>query len=505
MSRLHLKARIVLANCALLTAGCQKAPEQRVTVPSAAPLRLDGVTIVDTHDGKLTPGMSILMDHGEIIAITPTATTSKVLGIRSIDESGRFVVPGYNNMHVHVLDQPNAPALLALMLAEGVTGFRQMSGSPELLAERRDGRLPIGRNSPALLAMPGSVLTPLNAGSLQQALAEIRQQKRDGADFIKVAILDPQVFFAAIAESKRVGLPILGHLQEGVDPGQASQEGFRSVEHLGPGDTIWIGCSTKQTALLADAAQHPVMKTPRISIPAFVLKLVVPWIQTRLINPAAFENAVDVERLQRALDTYDEGKCRALAARFVANNTWQTPTLVRLRTQELADAPEYLGDPALRFMEPTAVKRWREVTDRFHKLPQASLATFREAYPRQLALTKLFDEAGVKMMTGTDDGGQVPGQSLQQEFDELARAGLKPLTILQMTTINPAMFLGLTDKIGTVEAGRKADLVLLDANPLENTRNLSRIVAVIRAGSYLSRDYLDGIKARVELARGHLH
>jgi hypothetical protein len=504
MSRFLVKAGIFLASFAMLFAGCHRASDGRGSVPVEAPLRIDNVTIVDTYDGKLTPGMSILMDHGEIAAITPTASTLKTPGMLSVDAGGKFVVPGYNDMHVHVLDQANAPALLALMLTEGVTGFRQMSGSPELLAQRRDGKLPIGKDTPALLAMPGNVLTPLNAGSLQQVQSEIRQQKLQGADFIKVGILDPKVFFDAIAESTRVGLPIVGHLQEGVDAAQASQEGFRSIEHLGPGDTMWIACSANQAALLAESAQHPIMKAPRIRIPGFIQKMATPWIQKRLINPAAFEDAADVARLQRALDTYDGATCRTLAARFVSNNTWQVPTLVRLRTQELADSPEYLLDPALQVMEPAAVKKWREVTDQFHKLPQTSLLTFREAYQRQLALTKLFDDAGIKMMTGTDGGGQVPGQSLQREFAELAKAGLSPLTILQMTTIAPATFLGRTAKMGTVQVGKNADLVLLDRNPIESVQNLSRIHGVVRAGSYFSRIDLNAQKARVEAGQGRL-
>ena len=316
MSRFLVKAGIFLASVAVLLAGCHSASEVQGGVPLVAPLRIDGVTIVDTRDGKLTPGMSILMDHGEIAAITPTSSTLKAPGMLSVDASGKFVVPGYNDMHVHVLDQANASALLALMLTEGVTGFRQMSGSPELLAQRRDGKLPIGKDAPALLAMPGNVLTPFNAGSLQQVQSEIRQQKLQGADFIKVGILDPRVFSEAIAESTRVGLSIVGHLQEGVDAAQASQEGFRSIEHLGPGDTVWIACSANQAALLAESAQHPIMKAPRIRIPGFIQKMATPWIQKRLINPAAFEDTADVARLQRALDTYDGEKCRTLAALF---------------------------------------------------------------------------------------------------------------------------------------------------------------------------------------------
>jgi imidazolonepropionase-like amidohydrolase len=105
-----------------------------------------------------------------------------------------------------------------------------------------------------------------------------------------------------------------------------------------------------------------------------------------------------------------------------------------------------------------------------------------EAYQRQLALTKLFDDAGVRMMAGTDGDGQVPGHSLHQEFDELAKAGLSPLKILQMTTLNPAEFLGRTTTMGSIEVGKNADLLLLDANPIVTVQNMHRIDGVVRAG-----------------------
>jgi hypothetical protein len=124
--------------------------------------------------------------------------------------------------------------VLARMLADGVTGFRQMTGSPEFLKERRDGTLPIGKDAPALLAMPGSILTPFNARSPDTVTEEIREQKNQGADFIKVGLVSPDVFFAAIAEGKRVGLPVLGHLQEGVDAAQASRAGFGRSSTLVP-------------------------------------------------------------------------------------------------------------------------------------------------------------------------------------------------------------------------------------------------------------------------------
>jgi imidazolonepropionase-like amidohydrolase len=467
-------------------------------LPIAGRLRLDGVTIVDTHDGKLTPGMSILMDQGRIVNITPTNEVLRDPLVTSIDATGRFAIPGFNNMHMHVIDQADSSSVLARMLADGVTGFRQMTGSPEFLEARRDGTLPVGRDGPALLVMPGSLLTPFDARSANEVTEEIRQQKNQGADFIKVGLVSPEVFFAAIAEGKRVGLPVLGHLQEGVDAAQASQAGFRSIEHLGPGDSIWIGCSTEEAVLLADAAQNPTMKTPPIRIPVFVQKMLMKHLQTRLINPAAFDEPAYTARLQRAFDTYSEAKCRALATIFVANDTWNVPTLVRLRTQELADSPEYWSDPALPYLPAESLKEWRDVTDKFHKLPAAMHATDRDAYRRQLALTKLFDDAGVRMMVGTDGGGQAPGQSIHQEFDELAKAGLSPFKIVQMTTLYPAEFLGRTATMGSIEVGRNADIVLLDGNPVESVQNLHNISAVVRAGFYYSHADLDALRDRAK-------
>jgi imidazolonepropionase-like amidohydrolase len=496
MSRSSLRVTMLLACSAALLSGCRKEPRAKVEFPISGKLRLDGVTLVDTHDGKLTPGMSILMDKGRIVGITPTAQVSKDPLITAIDATGRFAVPGFNNMHMHVIDQANSSAVLATMLADGVTGFRQMTGSPEFLEGRRNGTLPIGKDAPALLVMPGNLLTLFDAASTDQVVDEIREQKTQGADFIKVGLVSPEVFFAAIAEGNRVGLPVLGHLQEGVDAAQASRAGFRSIEHLGPGTSIWIACSTDEAVLLADAARHPIMTAPPIKVPAFLQKMLMNHLKKRLINPAAFNDAAHTARLQRAFDSYSEAKCRALAAVFVANQTWNVPTLVRLRTQELADSPEYLRDPALPYIPAESLEAWREVTDKFHKLPPAMHDTYREAYQRQLALTKLFDDAGVPMMVGTDGGGQVPGQSIHQEFDELAKAGLSPLKILQMTTLNPAEFLDRTATMGSIDLGKNADIVLLDGNPVESVQSLHRISGVVRAGFYYSRADLDALMER---------
>jgi hypothetical protein len=157
MSRSSLKVATLLAVFAAMLSGCRKQPRPKVELPIAGKLRLDGLTIVDTQDGSLTPGMSILMDKGRIVNITPTTEVVKDPLVTSIDLTGKFAIPGFNNMHMHVIDQGDSSSVLATMLADGVTGFRQMTGSPELLKERHDGTMPIGKDAPALLAMPGIV------------------------------------------------------------------------------------------------------------------------------------------------------------------------------------------------------------------------------------------------------------------------------------------------------------------------------------------------------------
>jgi len=102
------------------------------------------------------------------------------------------------------------------------------------------------------------------------------------------------------------------------------------------------------------------------------------------------------------------------------------------------------------------------------------------------------------MMLGTEGGGQAPGQSIHQEFDELAKTGLSPLKIVQMTTVNPAKFLGRSATMGSIEVGKNADIVLVEGNPVESVQNLHRISGVVRAGFYYSQADLDALRARTK-------
>jgi imidazolonepropionase-like amidohydrolase len=480
------------------------------TPPPGRPLALRNVTVVDTRHGALAPGVDVLIADGIIRAITtagpaappatltPTSTDAEV-----VDGSGKYLIPGLLDMHAHPLNDKRPAGALELMLANGITGFRQMAGSPQLLKEREAGTLPLPADSPDVLALPGALLTPLNAGTIADAVAAVRDQAADGADFIKIALITPEVFFPAVAEARRLGIPVAGHLPTGIDVSRASRAGIRAIEHLGPGLTIIAGCSTDEVSLAEAIAGLPAFRLPSVKLP-FMDRILMRVLRKVVINPVNRSTPAEIEILQQAVDTFSEERAAELAEQFVTDGTWQVPTLIRLRTQYLCDAPEFSHDPDLRYMAESTTKTWQNATGTFvKKFPPPSRATFRAAYEVLLRMTKIFSDGGVPMLAGSDAVGaawEVPGPSLHREFDELARAGLSALRILQMTTRDAAEFLGTSSRMGTVDVGKNADLVLLDANPVDDAANLHQISAVIRNGRHYSTADLAALKDRVRSA-----
>ena len=222
-----------------------------------------------------------------------------------------------------------------------------------------------------------------------------------------------------------------------------------------------------------------------------------------LANPMLLTPPPGFAVMRRVLATYYEAKCRAFARDVAASGTWMVPTLTRLEAMDLGDTPGLRDNPDLRYVSAASRALWRTVGADFDtKLTPDQRRTLADLFAAQLRLARLFDAAGVKMMAGTDFGGGwiVPGFSLHREFDLLARAGVPPLRVLRMTTLDPAIFLHREATMGTVEAGRNADLVLLSGDPTASVANLHKIEGVVRGGRYLDRAELDAIEARAAAA-----
>ena len=461
----------------------------------SADLVLRDVTVVDTRDGSFSSGRAIVIENGSIAKIDAAASIGDRDGV--IDGLGAFAVPGYNDAHAHPLNAPDAQDGLTLMLANGITGFRQMSGTPELLAARRDGRLMPADDAPELLEMCGEILTGANARSVEMAVAEVRAQHEQGVDFIKVIDVTPKIFFAALEESTRLKLPYLGHLPPTVDVRKAAQAGLRSIEHLGPKDSVLLGCSSDEAALRGEALNKPA-PGPRIAGP-----IPVNVIMRAIASPLLATDPSEFTRYARVIDTYSDERMRDLAGHFVATNTWHCPTLTRVRTMALADDDDYRSDSSLRYVPLPLRQMWEEIAQQFsERLPAAARETLARLFAALSNLVRPFKAAGVKMLAGSDSGGAaawcIPGPGLHQEFDQLEAAGLTPLEVLQMTTSNVAAFLGRESTMGSIAPGKDANLVLLSADPMSSIQNLHKISAVVRAGKHYSAAALETLKARTE-------
>ena len=266
-----------------------------------------------------------------------------------------------------------------------------------------------------------------------------------------------------------------------------------AIEHMGPTISLLLACSRDEAPIRAMLNGLP--PRPVVDFGGDPAKL-----QRLLANPTMLTPPQGFLLIRRVLATYDDAKCRAFASEIAASPTWIVPTLTRLEAMNLGNSAELRDNPDMRYVPPSMRQLWREVGDDFDaRLTAEQRQTLADLFAAQLRLTGLFSQSGVKMMAGTDFGGQwiVSGRSLHREFDLLARAGVSPLRILQMATIDPAKFLGREASMGSVGAGRNADLVLLAADPTARAANLHRVIGVVRAGRYLPQRELEAMSAAV--------
>ena len=189
------------------------------------------------------------------------------------------------------------------------------------------------------------------------------------------------------------------------------------------------------------------------------------------------------------LDTFDEERFTKLVAVLAKNRTYQVPTLVISRVLSFRSSPRVIRNESwLRYIPAPEVASWPEVLPRRDREPTEAEKTIQgRLREKKLEVMRRMQEFGVPFMAGSDVGNPYifPGFSLHDELALLVEAGFTPLQALQTATRNPAQFLGLSDSLGTIEAGKIADLLLLDANPLRDIRNTQKIRAVVANGRYL--------------------
>ncbi|HEX8827160.1 MAG TPA: amidohydrolase family protein, partial [Xanthobacteraceae bacterium] len=206
-----------------------------------------------------------------------------------------------------------------------------------------------------------------------------------------------------------------------------------------------------------------------------------------------------------AVRSFDAAKCQTLFAQFRRNMTWQVPTLTVHRAFGYMNDSHFTADPRVAYMSKEVRRRWESSDDfRFRRWTRPEFELHRGLFRADEQMVGMMFRAGVPLLAGTDAMNPycLPGFSLHDELVLLVESGLTPLAALQAATLDPAEFLGRPDELGGIAPGKRADLVLLSADPLADIHNTTQIQAVWLRGKYWDRAALDQLLAAAKHRRG---
>ena len=445
----------------------------------AQPAAADPIAIIHVTVLPMTPAsapltdMTVTIRNGRIASITPSADTRVPGKVRTIDGRGNWLMPGFADMHMHLendrmgrlhVGDPTLPDgtfgledALTPYLANGVLQVFNLSSMSETIGQRvevESGRV-LGPHIATAAMIDGSPpMWPLGmtraAATPEDGRQAVRDAKAEGYEFIKVySKLTLETFTAIVDEARQQHMRVVGHI-----PGRGQgitekffQPGFDLVAHA------------EEFAQHTDPPDHS-------AIPRYV------------------------EMSKR-------------------NGTWLVATLSldQRIVEEIRDPDSLTRRGELRYMHPAAYNMVLHDNPYLKDRSEGRIAYVQAVVDFNCPLVKAFVEAGVPVLTGTDAPvpGLAPGFALHDEFESLTHCGMSNLQVLESTTRRAAEWLGTLPDRGTVEAGKRADLVLLDANPLENISNTRRIAAVVANGHYLARAELDRRLRRIadRIGAGH--
>ncbi|HZG42318.1 MAG TPA: amidohydrolase family protein [Longimicrobium sp.] len=454
----HLSSLVLLGLALSSAAGAQDRPAH-------AELAITHANVVDVESGRVLSDHTVLVRGGRIVSVAPSGQGRVPRRARVVNAAGGYLIPGLWDAHAHVTFA--GERALPVYAAHGVTAVRDLGGRlPDLLALR--GRVVEGALvGPALyvagpnlegawwldlvvrLAASDSVLRSFpfleaspryRIATPADARAAVDSLRRLGVDVIKFRNLRGDEFRALAAEARLRGVPLVGHAPRDVALSEAADLGMGSIEHM-------------ETVVFSLGDAPPAERSAQFA-----------WLARR---------------------------GTAITATLVTDVAYrQTPD--SLAYAIIADTLNLI-DPRRRFLSPEMLAFWKFGLD-LKKLEGPN--DWAASHRRQLADLRLANQAGVPILVGTDLGASLvyPGSSVHEEMRLLVeQGGMSPLEVLRGATLYPARTLGLAGSVGAITVGKEADLVLLDANPLDDIRNTQRIRGVVLDGRYLDRVTLDGL------------
>lgn len=459
----------LLAALLLLATGCR---QERERLEGQNLLVLQGATLIDGTGAAPRPSSAVVIDDSRILRVGAVGDFRYPDDAIVVDVAGRWLLPGFMDLHAHMntIGGPLPDGVLSTMIRFGITTFRSPAAMRAAGTDLRD-RIAAGEilgprmfTAGLLMNLPGgsSAGSPIavEVATTEEVRAEVRRQAEAGVDFVKLyAQLGPEMIRAGIEEAHANGIRAIGHL----------------------GKTGW-----------ADAARYRIDTIVHSGVAAPTWELVPPQKRARFLDFYSPRSGFDPSLFgawQEAADL-DRADTAALISVLVENRVEVNPTLVQIEAIYWGD------DPALReALEPeyapsSLAATWRKGLHPFSGgWPEEARAAAKKTFTLTLEMVRRLHEGGVLLTAGTDLGNPwiTPGVSLHREMWLLNRAGIPALEVVKIATRNGAEALGILDQVGTIESGRRADLVVLTADPLDDIRNTRAIEAVYLGGKRIAR------------------
>jgi len=420
------------------------------------PTALTGATLIDVDRGVALPDSTVVIEDGRIARVGAADATAIPPDTRTVDVRGKWIIPGLIDMHVHL--SVYRYRLTDLYLDHGVTTVRDVAGDVTLLRLLRDdiesgevsgprlfftgnlldGAPPVFRTSFVLLAD-----TPERAGSIVDFLAD------QGVHAIKAYnMLSESTLAAIIAAAARRGLPVIGHIPRAITMTRAVEMGMEGLEHIR---------ITARELLPVEEAEA------------------IDYLPVGVREPKLWDR-ID-------LDGTPMSRLIGLLAR---SGIYLDPTLIMDEVIYVDGVRTMKAHPDNRLLPPEILEELLKEPDMdILDVPEELRGTALEAFRKRVRFVGMCHRAGVRVIAGTDAWGLgklIAGLSLHRELELLCEAGLTPLEALQAATITAARALRSDSEIGSIRPGKRADLVILDADPLASISNTRRINRTIKGG-----------------------
>jgi len=448
--------KIIIIICAFVAFSCTQT--EKVS-PSA--ILITDANVINVRNGIIVEHRDVVVDSGKIKSISD-ALENRDAYTTVIDGNGKYLMPGLAEMHAHIPPPSESnPEIvdetLFLYLSNGITTIRGMLGGPSHLELREKAK-----NNEILSPRIYTSSPSLNGNSIktvEEAIEKVTQYQKDGYDFLKIHPgIQLEVFDAAIKTAKKVGIPYAGHVPVDVGVRHAMESGYASIDHV---DGFLEG--------------------------------LVP--QSANVNPSdngffgyAFTPLADVGYMDELVDMAKEHKVWIVSTQSLYER-WFAPVT----------GDELLKEPEMKYMAASTLQNWKARKAQYTEAEDFSIAQWEKFNEIRRQLMRKLQNKGHGMLLGSDAPQlfNVPGFSIHHEISGMRRAGLTPLQIIQSGTINPAVYFDEEGNFGEVRVGADADLILLDASPIQDIKALKNLSGVMVRGQWLSKETIDARLAKI--------